>query len=142
MTAPRLDMRLASELPEIHRLAEAIEAFCETNGISAKVAHHFNLALDEILTNIISYAFEPNGLKEIDVTLEFDKGSLSGGVTDSGRPFDPLGIPAPDLGADLSDRPIGGLGVHFVKTLMDQVEYRRADDRNHLAFSKKLAPTG
>src|SRR3546814_12391212 len=78
VTAPRLDMRLASELPEIHRLAKAIEAFCEANGISAKVAHHFNLVLDEILTNIISYAFEPHGSKEIDVTLEFGNGSLSG----------------------------------------------------------------
>src|SRR3546814_18044743 len=82
VTAPRLDMRLASELPEIHRLAKAIEAFCEANGISAKVAHHFNLVLDEILTNIISYAFEPHGSKEIDVTLEFGNGSLSGRVTD------------------------------------------------------------
>ena len=63
-------------------------------------------------------------------------------VVDDAKAFDPLEAPDPDITADLEDRPIGGLGVFFVKTLMDEVRYRREDGRNHLYFCKRAADGG
>jgi serine/threonine-protein kinase RsbW len=60
-------------------------------------------------------------------------------VFDDGIAFDPLKVPPPDLTADLGSRPIGGLGVHFVKTLMDEVAYRRDGNRNVLTMRKRFA---
>ncbi len=59
-------------------------------------------------------------------------------ISDDGVAFDPLKVPPPDLTADLESRPIGGLGVHFVKTLMDEVAYRREGDRNVLTMRKRF----
>jgi anti-sigma regulatory factor (Ser/Thr protein kinase) len=55
-------------------------------------------------------------------------------VSDGGAPFDPLAQPAPDIHAPIEERKVGGLGIHLLRTLMDAVEYRRADGRNHLSF--------
>jgi serine/threonine-protein kinase RsbW len=63
-------------------------------------------------------------------------------VIDDAKAFDPLTAKEPDITASLEDRPIGGLGMFFVKTLMDEVRYKREADRNHLYFSKRAEPGG
>jgi serine/threonine-protein kinase RsbW len=68
------------------------------------------------------------------VRIEFRNGALTATVSDDGRPFDPLSQPSPDIHAPLEDRTIGGLGIHLIRSMMDAVEYRRADGRNHLTF--------
>ena len=60
-------------------------------------------------------------------------------VSDDGIAFDPLEVPPPDLESSLEDRPVGGLGVHFMLTLMDEVTYRREGDRNVLTMRKSYA---
>lgn len=137
MTAS-LDLRLANDLAEIPRLAEAVEAFFEEHGLPPKLAFNFNLALDELLTNVISYAFEPGTAHEIAVRLAVAGGQVTAELEDDGPAFDPLTqAPAPVLDGDLDDRPVGGLGIHFVKTMMDSVRYERRDGRNRLTLSKR-----
>ena len=58
-------------------------------------------------------------------------------LEDDARPYNPLEAPEPDLEAEIDDRPIGGLGVHLVRTIMDTVNYRRTHNRNLLIMSKK-----
>lgn len=136
----RLDLRLANDLAEIPRLAEAVEAFFDARGLPAALAFNFNLALDELLTNVISYAFPAGGRHEVAVRMAVEGGLVTAEVIDDGLPFDPLTEAKPPvLEGDIDDRPIGGLGIHFVRTMMDSVRYERRDDRNHLTLVKRAA---
>jgi anti-sigma regulatory factor (Ser/Thr protein kinase) len=128
-----LTFAVANDLSEIRRVAERVDEFCRAQKISGKIIYRFNLALDEVLTNIISHGLT-EGRHEIAVSVTFDNGSLVANVSDDGSAFDPLSAPVPDIRAPIEERKIGGLGVHLLRTLMDAVEYHRADGRNHLTF--------
>jgi serine/threonine-protein kinase RsbW len=140
-----LSIAVPNELPAVSRAAEQVEAFCSGRGIADAVARKFSLALDETLTNAVSYAFPEGGRHSIAVRIEHRAGYLTATVSDDGAPFDPLSQPAPDVHAPIEQRKIGGLGIHLVRTLMETVEYRRSGDRNELTFrirDGKAATTG
>ncbi len=133
------EIRLANQLPEIHRLSGEIEAFAERNTLPAGVVYQVTLALDELITNIVSYGYEDDDAHEIVVRLTLDADVLMTELIDDARAFNPLAeAAAPDLDADVDARRIGGLGVHFVKTMMNAVEYARVDGRNTLTMMKKV----
>jgi len=138
MTA-RLDLELAADPSALARLATTLETFGEANDLPTQAVLHLNLCLDELITNIISYAYEAPAGHRIQLDLVLEGGLLRGELTDDGRPFNPLQAPAPDLDADLDQRRIGGLGIHFVKTLMDHVDYRRQAGLNRVTFQKRLS---
>lgn len=136
-------LSLRNSLDEIPRLAEELEAFAEAHGIAPDVVFSVSLALDEVVTNVVRYAFPEGGDETrtpvIEVHLGVTEGTLQATVRDNGRPFDPLTeVPPPDLDADLDSRAVGGLGVHFVRTLMDGSRYARVDGCNELVFYKNL----
>ncbi len=90
------------------------------------------------MTNTISYGF-PDGMHEaITVSVTLDDDSLVAEILDAGIAFNPLERDTPDITLSVEDRPIGGLGIHFVRTFMDKVEYRREDGRNRLTMAKYL----
>jgi len=128
-----LSFAVVNDLSEIPRVAERVEEFCVTRKISGKIVYRFNLSLDEVLTNIISHGLT-QGRHEIAVSVALQDGNLVAEVSDDGPAFDPLSAPAPDIRAPIEERKIGGLGIHLLRTLMDAVEYRRADGRNLLTF--------
>lgn len=131
---------LRNRLSEIPRLAEATQAFAAANDLPPDVVFKLDLAFDELITNIVSYAHPKGGDHEIIVQLDREGDELCARIEDDGVPFDPLAEAAePDTSAGVDERPIGGLGVHLVKAFMDSVEYRRIDDRNHLVMRKRLA---
>lgn len=136
-----LDLRLRNDLEEIPRLAETIEEFFDGHGLPPTLAFNFNLALDELLTNVISYAFEPGSEHEIAVRVTVDGAMLvTAAIEDDGPAFDPFTDARPPvLDGGVDDRPIGGLGIHFVKSMMDDVRYERRDDRNHVVLIKRAA---
>ncbi len=134
-----LDLRLANDVAEIPAIAERLDAFFEAHDLPPKVAFNFNLAIDELLTNTISYGFPPDTRHEIRVrvTLSADR-VVTAELIDDGAPFDPFTQTRPPvLEGEAEDRPIGGLGVHFVKTMMDDVRYERRDGRNHVVIAKR-----
>ena len=97
-----------------------------------------NLTQPITLTNIISYAYDDAAEHQIGIRVALDGDSVCLRVEDDGRAFNPLDVPSPDLGLDFAERPVGGLGVHIVRSLMDTLEYRREDDRNILIMRKTL----
>ena len=101
-----------------------------------------NLALDEVVTNVIRYAHDDGRQHPIVVRLALEQGVLTAQVEDDGRAFNPLDAPVPDIGAGIDDRPIGGLGIHLVRSVMTSVEYRREDGRNVLTMKKRLLGAG
>jgi serine/threonine-protein kinase RsbW len=132
--------RIPNRLDAMPEVAAMVEAFGNEHGLSRRVVHDVNVVLDEVLSNVISYAFEPGTRSEIGVRLKIAGGKIVIDVEDAGRPFDPLGAPSPDLTGGLRERRVGGLGIHFVRNLMDAVEYARVGERNRLRLSKTLTP--
>jgi len=139
----RLELVLCNDLAEIERLAAAVERFCRDEALPEDAAFHLNLVLEELVTNIVSYGYEGSDAgSPIAVRLRRDATGVDVEVIDEGRAFDPLSAPEPDLEASVEERPIGGLGVHFLRTLMHDLRYHRAEGRNHLFFRKPLADGG
>lgn len=131
-------LRLAHALPEIRRLARAVEAFAASNGVPAKAAHHINLAADELITNAINYG-DAGDAGRIVVTLRREPDRMVMVISHRGLAFDPTTeVAAPDLDSDVEDRAVGGLGVHFAKTLLDGLSYVRHRGANRLILTKKL----
>ena len=135
-----MSVTLVNELSEVDRLSSLVEAFGEAEGLGPESIFSVNLALDEVITNIIRYAHDDGQQHPILVRLALDQDVLSVEVEDDGRAFNPLDVPPPDIGATLDDRPIGGLGIHLVRSVMTAVEYRRENDRNVLTMKKRLTP--
>lgn len=131
---------LENRLEEIAQLAQSIETFLEGQGASSKTIYAINLALDELLTNIISYGFgaDAPGTHKIAIDITVQGGTVEARVEDDGCAFNPLEVPEPDLDADIDERRIGGLGIYFILTLMDRIEYQRTRDRNIIVLSRAL----
>ncbi len=136
MSAP-LRMTLANNLAAHLRLAEALTAWAAAEGIDPALVTTFELAFDEVLANIVSYAYDDGGEHAIEVSCSWDGTTLSAEVVDDGKAFDPLRAPPPDLDSSLEERAVGGLGLFLVRELMDEVRYRREEGRNHLRLAKR-----
>ena len=133
----RRDLVLYNDLAEIAHLAEAVEAFGDECGLSVGDVYKLNLVLDELLTNLISYAYPDGQRHAISLHLAFADGRLAAELSDDAAPFDPLTQARPAvLDGPLDERPIGGLGLYFVRTLMDEVNYRRDGKYNRLTLIK------
>lgn len=135
-----LTLVLRNRLEEIGRIGEAVEAFFETHGLAPGAAAPLALALDELATNAIAHGFPPGceSPAALRITLRREAGAVVAVLEDEGRPFDPLSVPPPDTSLGLEARPVGGLGVHLVRRLMDEVTYERADGRNRVRLCKRL----
>ena len=140
MSAPALSLTFRNDLSELARIAAAIEAHGESHGWPAKWILNLNISLDELITNIVSYGYQDSDEHEIRVTLAQRNGSLVTVLEDDGIEFDPFtDAPEPDLDASVAERRIGGLGVYFVKTLMDEAIYERLDGRNRITLIQRPA---
>jgi anti-anti-sigma factor len=97
------------------------------------------VALDELVYNPIVYGFAGRGDGEGSVQVELDGEVVRVTITDNGPPFDPLAYADPDTALSVEDRQIGGLGIHLVRQMMDEVSYRYRDGRNIVVLTKRLA---
>ena len=95
-----------------------------------------NLGLDELFTNIISYGFEDKSEHQIKFTFAKDDDKLVVKMEDDGVPFNPLEVESPDMSQDLDSINIGGMGIHLVKKMMDDIDYQRAEGKNRLVLTK------
>jgi serine/threonine-protein kinase RsbW len=120
------------------RLLAAFEAFARKNKLSDPVHKAADLALEEHLTNILSYGFSDTAEHVIELHIHIADASLVIEASDDGRPFDPTKYPEPDLTVPADKRKIGGLGIHMIRQAMDSVEYNRANGRNILRMRKLL----
>ena len=137
MTAS-ISVTLVNDRSEVERLSRLVETFGEVEGLPPDSIFNVNLGLDEVITNIIRYAHDDGRQHPIVVRLAHEPGVLTAEVEDDGRAFNPLEAPIPDLNASIDERPIGGLGIHLVRSMMNSVEYRREDGRNVFIMRKTL----
>lgn len=130
---------LQNNISELATLAAGIETFAEQVGLTMTMQFKLNLALDELVTNSIHHAYTDKDLHQIEIVLSCADSLLSVSVVDDGRPFDPTGVEMPVLASDIEQQRVGGLGIHFVRQLMDTMSYRRVDKQNHLLLEKQLS---
>ena len=128
-------LTLFNDVRQISLLAGFMNRIREENNLNPGLATKINLALEEAVTNVVMYAY-PKGTKEkINLEAVRDGNTLRFTLTDRGRVFDPTAAPKANISASLKDRPIGGLGIHLVRTIMDSVTYRRAEGKNVLTMT-------
>ena len=132
----KLSLNIERSHDELGRITGAVDDLGHRESWSNDLLFRVHLVLEELVLNIIDYGFDDgNEDHELEVVLISEDDNLTIQITDDGIPFDPLkDAKIPDTDAPLEDRPIGGLGVHLVRTMMDEVSYRREDGKNHLTL--------
>lgn len=138
MKKKTVTITLKNDLAELKGLCRHCETMGQTMGLSEKLIFQTNLALDELFTNIVSYGFCDHGEHQITITITCDLHVLGLRIEDDGIPFDPSNAPEPDLECRMEDTKVGGLGIHLIKNLMDEIVYQRTDGKNVLILKKYL----
>ena len=133
-----LEINITNELAEIDRVNELFNEFAESCDIPMSVSLKVNMVFDELLTNIISYAYSDEEAHSIDIAISSNEGELAIDITDDGGPFNPFTREDPDTTLSLEERDIGGLGIHLVKNAMDETLYQRRHNRNTVTLIKNL----
>jgi len=127
-----MHIQLLNRLDELNRLAVSVDQVGEDWKIPLLVIQELNLVLEELFTNIIFYAYDDRGKHTITIAFENpEPGCIRISLSDDGKAFNPLEKSTDDIQSKpLEDRKEGGLGIHFVKNLMDKKEYQRKDGKN------------
>lgn len=140
MTSENSDLKTASlhlpaELDHLSVFLEHIREIAQTAGLAEAQISRLELAVEEALVNVFNYAYSGQtrtGAVFCQVTVQV--GGLTVDIVDEGPPFDPLARADPDTNLELDQRQPGGLGVLLIKNLVDEVSYRRENERNVLTL--------
>ena len=133
----QLAIPLKNQIPEIERVHEIVERLSLEHGWDTRLQFDLNLALEEVLANIIYYGYDDQREHEILIRVSIGSEELTVEIEDDGHEFNPLDQPAPDLAKPLEERQAGGLGIFLVRKVIDHVEYRREKGKNILTLKKK-----
>ena len=133
------DTTARASLENLGALLESVKKAAESQIAKPERLLDIELAVEEALVNVISYAYEGSPAGDVEVRCALrDDGRLVIEIIDSGAPFDVLAAPPPDLTAPLEERRSGGLGIHLIKKLSDGVAYRRESGKNILKLLFRL----
>ena len=133
-------LRLPAKLPSLDSFRAFVNRSAVAAGAGPEVLLKIELVLEELLVNHVLHAYG-SGEGDSEVACFCRPGVFCLEVVDEAGPFDPLGHKSPDLTLAPGDRPIGGLGIHMVRSLADEVTYRREGGRNVITARFVLAPT-
>ena len=131
-------LTLPNDINTIPQLNEFIDAVCEELEIDMALAMSLNLAMEEAVVNVMDYAYPEGTEGEVDIEAIADEAQLHFTISDSGKPFDPTAKEEVDTTLSAEERPIGGLGIHLIRQLMDNISYERKDGKNILRLSKNI----
>jgi anti-sigma regulatory factor (Ser/Thr protein kinase) len=127
--------RLKSGRHEVAGLASWADQFSVEIGLVAPLRGELQVILEEVALNIITHGYgEAGEAKGISVTLDSNERFITIVVEDEARAFDPTGRVEVDVSLPPGERPIGGLGVHLVKNLVESMHYERRGARNILTL--------
>ena len=134
----RKSIVLPNDIEEVPKLNAFIEEVCETLGFSPSTTMQINLAIEEAVVNVMNYAYPLNSHGDVTIEAQSNDLRVKFTIIDSGTPFDPTVQGEVDTTLSVKDRPIGGLGIHLVRQIMDSINYERLDELNVLTLRKKL----
>ncbi len=117
------------------------ESFGDEKDIPLPIIHKICIVIDELLSNIISYAYQDKKEHIVEINIKLNEERLEIKITDDGFPFNPLAMLPPDTKLGLDEREIGGLGIHLVKNIMDEYQYTRLKGENIIVLVKSKSST-
>jgi serine/threonine-protein kinase RsbW len=135
---PALAFKIRNDLNDLRGVAVATTEFLETNGASPEVVFAANLAIEEMVSNTIKYGYSDGLEHQIEIQLLLSSSDLEIEICDDGGPFDPFAHPAPRPSAPSDRDKAGGLGIHFVRNILDGFNYLRREGQNILRLTKRL----
>ncbi len=130
---------MVADVKALTHCSDRIDAFCNEHDVPQKIAYAVKLSVDELLTNTIVHAERDSDHPDIEVALALGENEIVIEIDSPGMPFDPTARETPDVRARLQERPIGGLGIFFVRRVMDRFSYRREHGRNIVTLAKSLS---
>ena len=133
---PQSSLILPNDVDTIPQLNEYIDCICEENSIDMEIAMSLNLAIEEAVVNVMSYAYPDGAQGEVKIESAVDPNQITFIITDNGIPFDPTAKEDVDVTLSAEERPIGGLGIHLIRQIMTHISYERKDGKNILTLSK------
>ncbi|MDE2926269.1 MAG: ATP-binding protein [Acidobacteriota bacterium] len=133
----KLSLEIDPRVEELSVITAAVEQFGDAERWPSDMIFQINLVIEELGLNIMTHG-KTEELEKIEITLTAEGESLTVEIVDNGHPFDPTSeAPEPDLDVELGERTIGGLGIHIVRSLVDNLRYRRQGGRNHVTLVKE-----
>jgi len=134
----RKEIQIRNRIGELERVSQFVEDIGSELGLDMELQMNLNLVMEEMITNVIFYAY-PEGVEaSIELVAESDGKELTFVLTDRGREFDPTLKEDPNLEVDPSERDLGGMGIFIVKNIMNQVTYQRLEGKNLLTMKKEI----
>ena len=134
----RKEIRIKNRISELEHVAQFIEEIGEELGLSMELQMNLNLVMEEMVSNVIFYAYPQEADAEIELVAKSDGKELTFVLTDQGREFDPTAKEDADPNVNPAEREIGGMGIFIVKNIMNQVTYQRLDGKNLLTMTKGI----
>ena len=131
-------LTLKNDVHEVTKLSSFEKALFEKIGLEDALASKMRLAVEEAVVNVMEYAYPIGEEGEIEVCMTADGECLTVVVTDAGMPFDPTLKEGVDISLSAEERQIGGLGIHLLRALMDDVHYEYLNGRNTLTLTKRI----
>ena len=129
---------LQNDIGQVPQLALFVEEVCETVGLDMATTMKLNLAIEESVVNVMSYAYPVGTVGDVSIEAQVNEEQLVFVISDRGYPFDPTTQQEADTSLKAEQRPIGGLGIHLVRQIMDSIDYEHKDGMNILTLRKKV----
>ena len=132
------EIKIKNHVEELEKVNQFVEEICEELGLDMELQMNLNLVLEEMVSNVIFYAYPKGTPEEIELAAESDGKELTFVLSDSGIEFDPTTKEDADPDVNPMDRDIGGMGIYIVKNIMNKVTYQRLEGKNLLTMQKKI----
>ena len=129
---------LINDFKELNKIKQFISQIGKTHNLQQKIILHIQLAVEELLVNIISYAYKNNTQHKIQLTINLQKETAAFCLVDDGKPFNPMMYKTPNIHKNSDKQTPGNLGILLAKNLMDEMSYSYQKGFNQLTFIKKL----
>ena len=134
----RKELRIKNQISELEKVAQFIEEIGEELGLSMELQMNLNLVMEEMVTNVIFYAYPEGDVEDIELLAKSDGKELTFVLSDQGKEFDPTAKEDTDLDVNPADRELGGMGIFIVKNIMNKVTYQRLEGKNLLTMTKGI----
>lgn len=132
------EIQIRNQVDDLQHVAAFVEEIADELQLSPELTMNFNLVLEEMVSNVIFYAYPKENDQPIILTATSDDDSISFIITDEGRAFDPTAREDADMSVNPADRQLGGMGIFITRQIMDDVTYQHIDGCNILTMTKRL----
>ncbi len=133
-----LNVTIVNELSELERVQTHLEQFGKEYNLDPGFIYKINLAIDELITNTISYGFTDDKQHHIKIIVTLVEKKLLATIEDDGKYFNPMEVPTPELDQSIEERKIGGLGIYLTRQFTDELSYKRENGKNVISFTKEI----